>query len=62
MPRKKSNAVSEGNGPIPQDSYKMITREELRRILSESMGKAFGEFKKDLKSTDQHLASLEQDA
>ena len=48
MLRKKSKAVPEGNGPTPQDAYVMITWEELRRVLSESMGKRFGEgFEKD---------------
>ena len=62
MLRKKSNTVAEGNGPTPQDAYVMITREELRRVLSESIGKAFGEFKEDLRRIDQRLASLEEDA
>ena len=62
MPRKESKAVSEGNGPTFQDAWKMITWKELRRVLPESMSKAFGEFKGDLRSIDQRLASLEQDA
>ena len=62
MLRKKSKAAPEGNGPTPQDVYEMITWEELRRVLSKPMGKAFGEFKEDLRSIDQRLASLEQDA
>ena len=62
MPRKESKTVPEGNGPTPQNEFKMITWTELRRVLSESMGKAFGEFKEDFRSIDQHLASLEQDA
>ena len=57
MLRKTSKAIPEGNGPPPQDAYKMITWEELR--LSESMSKSFGEFKEDLRSIDQRLASLE---
>ena len=60
--RKKSKAVPEGNGPIPQDSYVVITRGELRRVLSESMGETFGEFKENLKGIDQRVASLEQNA
>ena len=39
----------------------MITWEELRRVLSESMGDAYGEFEKDLRRIDQRLASLKQD-
>ena len=62
MPRKESKVVPEGSGPTPQDAYTTITWEELRRVLSESMGKSFGEFKEDLRCIDQHLASLEQDA
>ena len=62
MLRKKIKAVPEGNGPTPQDAYVMITWEELRRVLSESTGKACGEFKEDLRSINQRLASLEQDA
>ena len=62
MPRNWSKAVPEGNDPTPQDAYVMITCKELRRILSESMGEAFGEFKEGLKRIDQRLASLEQDA
>ena len=49
MLRKKNKAGFEGNGPIPQDAYVMITREELRRVLLESMGEAFGEFKEYLR-------------
>ena len=62
MPRKKSKAVFEGNGPTPQDAYVMVTWEEIRRVLSKSTGKAFGEFKENLRGIDQRLASLEQDA
>ena len=53
MLQKKSKAVPESNDPTPQDAYAMITWEELRRVLSESMGsKAFGEFKEDLRKKD----------
>ena len=62
MTQKKSKAAPEGNGPTPQDSYKMIIWEELQRVLSESIGKAFGKFNEDLRSIDQRLACLEQDA
>ena len=62
MPQQESKAVPEGNGSTPQDAYKIITWDKLRRVLSESMGKSFGEFKEDLRSIDQRLASLEQDA
>ena len=46
MPRKKSKAVLEGNGYVPQDTYAKldgITLEELRRIMSEALDKAFDE-------------------
>ena len=46
MPRKKSKAVLEGNGHVPQDTYAKldgITLEELRRIMSEALDKAFDE-------------------
>ena len=65
MLRKKSKAAPEGNGLISRDAYVMlgrITLEELRRVISESMGKAFGEFMEDLRRINQCLASLEQDA
>ena len=56
--------VPESNGPIPQDTYVMlggITLEELQRVMSKAMGKAFGEFKEDMRRVNQRLASLEQD-
>ena len=62
MPGKKSKAVPESDDPTPQDAYVMVTWEYLREVLSESMGKIFGEFKEDLRRIDQRLASLEQDA
>ena len=66
MLQKKSKAVPEGNGPIPQDAHVMlggITLKELRRVIMlETMDKAFGEIKEDLRRTNQRLASLEQDA
>ena len=61
MLQKKGKVVTEGNDPTRQDVYVMITWEELRRVLSESMGKAFGELKEDLKWIDQRLVSLKQD-
>ena len=33
MPQKESEAVPESNGPIPQDVGKMVTWEELRRVV-----------------------------
>ena len=66
MLRKKSKAVPEGNDLIPQDAYVMlggITLEELRRVMSETMGKALEEcFKEDMRRLNQRLTSLEQDA
>ena len=62
MPRKESEAVPEGNVPTSQDAYVMITWEELRRVLSETWGGAFGEYKEDLRRVDQRLVSLKQNA
>ena len=44
MPRKKSKAVPEGNGPIPQ--YVMlggITLEDFRRVISQVWDEVRGE-------------------
>ena len=60
MLRKKSEAVPKGNGPNPMLGG--ITLEELRRVMSETMGEAFEEIKEDLRRMDQRLASPEQDA
>ena len=62
MPRKESKAVPDGNGPTPQDTYKMITWKELRRVVSETWSEGFGEYKEDLRRMDQRLASLKQNA
>ena len=60
MLRKMSKAVPEGNGPI--SLLGGILLEELRRVMYETMGKAFGEITKDVRKTNQRLTSLEQDA
>ena len=73
MPRNWSKAVpDEGNGPIPQDAYVMLggtTLEELGRIMSEALDKAFNkhfgqklENPEEMRATDQRSASFEQDA
>ena len=65
MLRKKSKASPEGNGPIPQDAYVMLSRitpEKLRRVVSKTMGKALEEVKEIMRRINQRLASLEQDA
>ena len=36
MPRKESEAVPEGNGPIPQDAGKIVRWEELPRVVKET--------------------------
>ena len=36
MPWKENKSVPKGNGPIPQDAEKMITWEELRRVVNET--------------------------
>ena len=72
MLRKKSKAVSEGNGSIPQDAYVIlsgITLDDLRRIMSEVADKVFDkhfrqkpENVEEMRATEQRSASLEQDA
>ena len=72
MPRKESKAVPEGNGPIPQDAYVMlsgITLEDLRRTMSEAAGKVFDkhfgqnpENPEEIKAKEQRSANHEQDA
>ena len=49
MPRKESEAVPEGNGPVPQDAGKTITWEELRRIVEKTWGEALKEIKENWK-------------
>ena len=61
MPRKKSEAVPKGNGPIAQDVGKMVTWEELRRVVKETWGEALKEIKEDLRSMNQRVARLKQD-
>ena len=56
MLRKKNKAVPEGNGPAPQDAHVMITWEDLRRVLSETWGEGFGEYKENLR----RMFSVEQ--
>ena len=60
MLRKKSKAVPEGNGPIPMLGG--ITLEELRRVMSRTIGEDFEEIEEDLRRINQRVASLEQDA
>ena len=73
MPRKKSMAVPEGNGTIPQNAYVVIrginTLEDFRRIMLEAWdvvreesGLKKSEKPKEMRATDQRVASLEQDA
>ena len=65
MLRKKSKAVPEGNGPIPQDAYVMlggIASKELRQVMPETMGEALEEITENMRRGNHHLASLEQDA
>ena len=72
MLRKKSKAVPEGNGPVPQDACAMlggIIVVELRRVMSEALDKAFDkhfeqkpENLEEIKTSDQRSVSLEQDA
>ena len=63
MPQKESMTAPEGNGPIPQYAIPgKITLKDFRRALSEIRGEILGEFKEDLRSMDQRLASLQRDA
>ena len=73
MPRKKSKAVPEGNGPIPQDKSGLggLTMEEMRRLFSKELDKCLDEETShfDLrledtkeKKTNQCLAGLEHEA
>ena len=58
MLQKKSKVVPDGNGPVLMLGG--IALEELRRVMSETMDKAFGEIKDDLRRINQRLASLDQ--
>ena len=60
MPREKTKAVPEGNCSIPIRGG--IILEQLRRVMSETMGEAFKYIKENLRRMDRRLASLEQDA
>ena len=72
MPRKGSKAFHEGNGPIPQDAYVMLSGiilEDFRRVMSEMWdevreenGRKKPENPKDLRRMDQRLVTQEQDA
>ena len=62
MPRNLSKAVPEGNGSIPQAAYVMLGRiklEELRRIMSEALDKAFDKPTKTTRRENQRLSGLE---
>ena len=59
MLRKEIEAVPEGNGPIPQDTGKMITWKELRRVVKETWGQTLKEIKKDVRSIEQRVTRLE---
>ena len=50
MPRKKSKAVPEDNGPVSLDTSGIcgITMEQIRRILSGALEKYFDELEKSL--------------
>ena len=50
MPRKESEAVPEGNGPIPVLGG--ITLEDVRQAVSEMWAEVLGEYKEDLRSLD----------
>ena len=48
MPRKESEVVPEGNGQIPQNAGKMVTWEEIRRVVKETWSEALKKIKEDL--------------
>ena len=71
MPRKESVAVPEGNGPIPQNSYVLpgTNAEDFRRVWRKVWNEVFEENGlnkpkrlKEMRATDQRVASLERDA
>ena len=62
MSRKESEAVPEGNSPFPQDTGKMIIWKELQRVEKETWDEALKEIKEGLRSMEQRVARLEQDA
>ena len=75
MPRKKSQAVSEGNDPVPRDTSGIggVTMDEIYQIMSEGLDKSLAELEKNLnrmseityrmlRATNQRLADLELDA
>ena len=73
MPRKKSKAVPEGNGPVPQYTSWLLgviaLLKESRRIMSEALDKYFDKYyglkpenPKEMRAADQCLASAEHDA
>ena len=59
MPHIESEAVPEGKGPISQDIGKMVTWEELRRVVKETWDEALHEIKEDSRSMNQRVARLE---
>ena len=71
MSRKKSKAVQEGNGLVPQDISELlsgITTKELRRIMSQAWDEVCDEYRlkrpknpKQMRATEQRSASLAQD-
>ena len=60
MPRKASEAVSEGNGPVHEEEFgygQLAPVDEFREIRSQH-----NELKELIKRLKQHLLSQEQDA
>ena len=60
MPQKESEAVPEGNGPIPM--LGRITLEDFRRVMLEVWDTKMDKLTEDLRRSDQRLGSLKQDA
>ena len=75
MPRKRSKAVLEGNGPVPQqeefrsdqptlvDVYRLFEeRFDRQQKVMKSHFDKLDEFEDEMRATKQRLAGLEQDA
>ena len=62
MPRKESEAVPEGNDPIPQYATPGTTLEDFRRTMVKVWDRKLDKLTEGLRRIDQRLASLEHGA
>ena len=67
MPRKKSKAVPDGSGPVPQDTSRLlggITMNEISKVVSKVLNKSSDEWEKNLdrmsEITDKMLTAINQ--